>query len=267
MASNDNFIRSALDAGMEAGEAKRSDIDSTPYAVIPEGASLHSLEHLQRVPARIRAGVELQTVESWIAYVNKFKDDRSVVFGCPERLTLDAVIDYHDPGDPAWCEHHAHYVAPKAPEWKLWRGASGKAMAQADFAQWIEDNLVDIVNPPGADLLEMARAFRAKKDVEFVSVVDMHNGTRQLTYNQEVTGQSARRENLTMPTQFDLGIPVVFGGARYAVVARLRYRLHDGKLMFHYDLYRPEYIERDAFSDIATKVTAETGIEVWLGVS
>jgi len=272
MADPRSSIADALEAGMVAGEAKSTGgLGDIPYAIVPEGAQLQSLEHLLPVPARTRAEPVFHTVEAFIAYVNRFKVDAddetatTAIFGDPERLTLHAVLDYHAPGAPAWRGHHARYTAPKSVEWTLWRSHSGKVHQQVDFAQLLEDNLVDIVNPPGADILECCRNLRAHKDVQFVSAIDTTTGSRQFTYNQEITGQASRRENLSMPKEFNLGIPVLLGGEAYAVVARLRFRIKEGQLVLWYDLYRPEYIERDAFKDVCERIKTETEIEVWLG--
>jgi uncharacterized protein YfdQ (DUF2303 family) len=268
MADPRNDFDAAFDAGLEAASPKDVAPGAVPYTVVPRDAELVTLEHLLATPLRMRAEPCFHTIEAFIAYVELFKvDGQSVIFGDPQTMTLHAIIDYHEPEQPAWREHHARYTAPKSVEWGLWTAHNGKVLDQTMFAQLLEDNLVDIVVPPGADILECCRSLRAKKDVEFVSAIDTTSGSRQFMYNQEVTGQAARRENLTMPKDFNLGIPVLLGGEAYAVVARLRFRIKDGHLVLWYDLYRPEYIERDAFKDVCERVKTKTGIEVWLGAA
>lgn len=264
--------QTALDAGMLIGDAKEAPGGVIPYAVHPDDASVTSLEHLLEQPARIRRGVTFATLESFVDYVKVFQaaeeGRRTAIFGDPVTVKLEAILDYHDSTRPAWCEHGAVYAAPKSLEWTTWTGMSGKVMGQGEFAQHLEDNLVDIRNPPGADILEVCRSLKAKKSVEFTSAIDLSNGSEQFTYNENITSEAgARRSNLTVPRDFNLGIPVLLGGEVYAVVARLRYRITEGKLALWYELYRPQYIVRAAFADIVKEVEAQTGVTVWQGAS
>lgn len=259
-------IQAALDAGALIGEPKTAPGSDIPYALVPDGAQIASLEHLLQNPTLTRRTVALATLESFIAYVQKFSDADSAIFGDPVTMQLTALLDYHRVDEPRWCQHIACYTAPTSLEWQTWNGQDNRPKGQADFAQFLEDNLVDIRNPPGADVLEVCRSLKTKRSVEFLSSVDLANGSEQFTYNETITGETGhRRSNLAVPKDFNLGIPVLLGGEVYAVVARLRYRITDGKLTLWYELYRPAYVAREAFADVIKEVTGATGLAVWQG--
>lgn len=257
-------FQAILNAGGSLGEAKAVNGGAVPYAVIPEGAAVEDLERLLPAPVRARAEVTAKSEATFSAYVNRFKGENTSIFADQQAFSLVGVIDYHGPTAAAWCDHRVSYSAPRSLEWQTWRTSSGKRMAQPDFAQFIEDNVVDIRSPAGADVLEVARSLQAKKAVEFVSAIRLADGSQQFTYNETVDG-SAAKGTLKIPEEFKLGIPVFFGGESYEVTARLRYRIAEGKLQMWYELYRPEHIEQDAFGHVCAGVAEATAITIWEG--
>ena len=252
-------------AGQLIGDAKEIAGGAIPYAVVPDGASVEDLEKLLPAPVRSRASVTAKSAETLAAYIVRFKTKATAVFADQEKFSIVGIIDYHTPDAPAFREHRITYAAPRSLEWATWRTASGRKMAQADFAQFVEDNVVDIRSPAGADVLEVARGLQAKKAVSFASAIRLSDGSQEFTYNETVQGTTAKGK-LKVPEEFTLGIPVFFGGDLYEVKARLRYRINDGQLALWYELYRPEHIEKDAFEAVCERVNEATGVAVWQGV-
>ena len=157
------------------------------------------------------------------------------------------------------------YACPLSPEWQTWRAESGQQMNQEAFAQFIEDNLPDIAIPTAAEMLEISRSLEAKKKVNFASGIRLSNGQNELTYEEEITG-TAQKGKLKVPEEFQIGIPVLEGGQRYAVNARLRYRIGDGgKLTMWYELIRPHKILDDAVHAVRLEIEQGTEMPVFNG--
>jgi len=95
-------------------------------------------------------------------------------------------------------------------------------------------------------MLEVARDLSASSDVNFQSGIRLDNGSIQFGYTEEIKG-SFGRDKLEVPERFTVSIPVYVGSERVSMVARLRYRIADGKLTFWYDLLRAEAVEREGF--------------------
>jgi len=244
-----DFINRIINAVTGTAEAKTADGD---YAVLPEGHKLQDLEQYQDRPRRIEKDLNLATARSFIKYVADFGTDYSVVFANLKNQQFKAILDYHDPlNGPGWCQHTATYSCPVDIRWKTWKGNDGKPMPQVDFARFIEDNLIDIANPSGSDMLTIAKSLQAKKNIEFKSDQRLSNGDIQFTYNETTNGSAGQLE---VPEEFTLGIPVYEGGAKYEVTARLRYRISDGKLVMWYDLLRPDRMEEDAFKEVEQEI-------------
>jgi len=240
-----------IDSIINALSAKKIE-DNADFAVVPEGYSLTDLEQFKDAPRRIKTRIELRSAQSFCDYVIKFAADGASVFCDLKGQTFTAVLDYHvDDSTPAWAGHKATYTCPIDSRWKTWTGRNGKQMSQVEFAQFIEDNLPDIVHPAGTDMLTISRNLQAKKKVDFKSDQNLSNGDIQFTYNETTTGTAGQLE---IPQEFTLGIPVYEGGAPYEVKARLRYRISEGKLTMWYDLVRPERMEEDAFKETAANI-------------
>lgn len=251
----------------------------TPVVLLPGGYTAHTMEHLLAAPARKKGTTVLNDAESFIAVVNDQKGENTRLFSTIEPPTFTAVFNHTAQGT-GWGDHRAHYAAPLAPEWKAWTGMDGKKANQVDLAQFIENNLIDVVfidkaaagtpvgevgSPDGATLLEVCRTLEAKKKVDFKSAIRLNDGSTQFTYNEDVQG-SARQGQLSVPEQFSLGIPVFENGDKYRVDVRLRYRISDGgDLAMWLELIRPHKTIEHAVKELRAAIAAATDLQILNG--
>ena len=269
---NKNDFDSALAAG--ATIAGHAEVDGSPYAFVPDGWKVEDLSKLLDVPTRAKGSVTLNDVASFVAYVERFRDAGcSIVYMLPSQRvdtapTFVAVLNEHIAGakvGPAWRDWRAIFSPTLSPEWATWLGANKRQMQQAEFAQFIEDNLPDVTSPPGADLLTIARSIEAKKKVNFASSLRLSDGSHQLTYEEQIEGSAAKGQ-LMIPESIKLAIPVLLNGPRYAVEARLRYRIGEGgKLSLWVDLLRPHEILQHAIDEARKAIADGTGLLVLVG--
>jgi uncharacterized protein YfdQ (DUF2303 family) len=235
------------------------------YALIPERASLKSLENYGAAPSRIRAALTCYEAASFAKYLLAFKDDGTRLFADRAALKIVGFLDYHvDRDTPRWCSHAATLGLRASDAWERWTKTNGKRMDQVTFASFIEDNLVDIASPDGATLLEMAKNFEVKRAVFFSSAIRLNDGQHQFSYVEEGAGTS-QKGTLTIPEKFVLGLAPVEGVEPYRVDARLRYRMQDGKLAIWFDLLRPDDYLKAAFESVVDFVKAQTGLDVFMG--
>jgi uncharacterized protein YfdQ (DUF2303 family) len=232
--------------------------------VIPEGFKLEDLERMMPSPARTRGITKLRDTNSFIQFVKGVVQDDAdgiAIYGTMDKPSFTAIFNHN-----GWRDWRAVYDCPLSREWDTWLGTSGRQMSQADFARFIEDNLPDVANPPAAEMLEISRSLEAKKKVNFASGIRLSNGQNELTYEEEISGTAAKGK-LQVPETFTIGIPVLDGGERYAVEARLRYRIAEGgKLTMWYDLNRPHKILEDAVKAVWDKIAGETALPMYHGI-
>jgi uncharacterized protein YfdQ (DUF2303 family) len=250
----DKTIKEAVRLGQITGDAKTAN-GGIAYAVIPNDCQVVSLAQFQHTdyadrPHRKKGVVAVLDAPSFIEYYSLFSDEHSRVFADETKSRVMAVLDYHGIGEnaPRWGQHRVQLDLRYSEEWKRWTGCNGQAkkMSQMDFAEFVEDNTPDIVEPSAATMLEMARTLQAKTDVDFSSAIRTNNGQVQLKYSETVKGTYGSGQ-VDIPEEFKISIPVYVGTARITVRTRLRYRLNGGKLSIWYNMLRPEAIERDAF--------------------
>lgn len=241
------------------------------YAVIPQGSQLVNLKDLQYPhgvpPERIVAAPKFQDQASFCSYVNTYKDDRTRILADVNAGSFLALIDYHGVGEerkPEFVSHRASFQLTHSEQWKLWIGQNDKLIPQAEFAEFLEDNRVDIVKPDSATLLEIAEDLQAKSDVNFASKINRVNGSAVLTFDETISTK-VTTGRIEMPESFTIRIPVFFGEAAVDISARLRFRIQDGKLKFQYKLYRPAEIKQKAFDVTRAEIAASAALEVLLG--
>jgi uncharacterized protein YfdQ (DUF2303 family) len=258
-----NNTQSALDAGMNLAAAK--EVQGHPFVVTPAGAVLQDVESYLPAPLRKRGTVVLNDVKSFTEYVTAERTADTRLYGLFKEPGFTAVFNDHSTTGAAWKDYRATYACPLSTEWKTWVAQSGKPMNQADFAAFIENNLPDIAVPPAADMLEISRSLEAKKKVNFASGIRLSNGQNELTYEEQISGTAAKGK-LTVPEEFTIGVPVLEGGTKYAVTARLRYRIGDGgALAIWYELVRPHKILEDAVLAVWGDIEQKTGFTVFNG--
>lgn len=238
-----------------------------PYVVLPEGYTVKDVESTLANPTRKRGKATLSDTASFIAYFMRHAaPNESAIYGNFDPPSFTAVLDDHSTdGTAGWREHVAKYACPLSVEWATWTGANKVKMKQVDFAQFIEDNLPDIVEPAAAHMLEVSRTLEAKKAVNFASGVRLANGEVQFTYEEKVDG-SAGKGQFHVPEIFSIGIPVFQRGVRYRIEARLRYRIAEGgQLAMWFDLVRHHKVLEDAVVETWAEIEAKTGQTIFNG--
>lgn len=290
----------------------------------PSGVQITSVKKLldeyRQEPERRTGTATLLDLASFIAYVNRYRDRNSSLFGVNDAKapTLGCVFDHHeamrlvkepartdeqgfrhpaifDEGDqpcPRFGQHRAHYALPLSEEWRAWMAQDGEVMEQRAFAEFLEDRIVDVLDPArmqgasvvaGQDgrltmeeikallggefadpkkLMELSRGLKIAASIQGGSVVNVSTGEIDVTYKEEHgdgTGQKLR-----VPGLFFIGIPVFTNGDRYKLPVRLRYRLA-GSVKWSFEIWRADKALDLAFAEACDKVRAETGLPLFLG--
>lgn len=250
-------ISAAIEAGKQIGAMQVSEVNDIPAVMVPQGMELKLLEEHMDAPKRLEQTVSLDTVDSFIEYFNAFCDDRSVIFCDIDAGKFSGVLDYHGNKDPSWCEHEVKHICKTTKEWQSWKENNGKQMDQIQFAFFLEQNLDEIVKPEAAEMLEIALTLKAKTKTHFESGNRLTDGQVQFRYHEEIEGGAGASGEIKIPETFSLGLRVLEGGDAYAMDARFRYRIREGKVTMWYDLVRPHKVYQSAVEDVFKKIKAD----------
>jgi len=242
--------------------------DPVPYAVLPDGFHAQGLEDFIGDRTDRAGTATFQDVASFLAYVDRFRTEQTLLFGSEQGGTVTAHLDYHEggaKGSAGTCLHRATLALAFTLEWRAWTGINGKPLPQVQFAEFLEDHRLEIAEPDGAKVLEAARSLESTKSVDFKSAVNLSNGLVTLKYEEKERGAG----NVTVPSEFLLGLsPYESWGEplpKHALRAMLRYRIADQKLSFIVRLIRPEDVLRAAFAGVLAAVEAGCGLKPLLG--
>lgn len=234
-----------------------------PFVVVPGEGKVHTFTETLDRPLQLQQTVNLHTAKDFIAYVNRFADENSVIFVNVLGGKIQAVLDYHEAtpvveyGSNAYqrlCSHKAVFNVEQTPEFKKIRDKSGESMSQSDFALFLEDVMPYINQPAAAELYEIVSTLSAKTSVDFKSGVRTDNGQVSITYNENIDASAGREGKLNIPEQIVFGIQVHRGGSHYALPARFRYRIKDGNLRMWYDLDQLEKAIEKSMEDTVTYI-------------
>jgi uncharacterized protein YfdQ (DUF2303 family) len=135
-------------------------------------------------------------------------------------------------------------------------------MTHVNFANFLEENAVDVINPDGAALLELIRDLNVKSGSTFKSQVRMGDVVK---FEYQKADDVSSKEEIEMPVGFTLNIPVYFGEPPITMNALLRRKIDDGQLFLGFKIQRLENHKQDEFLRIAHEISAETGVETVLG--
>lgn len=254
--------KTLLDAGAALASPKTA-TETGSFVLLPDDYSVHSLEELLPTPNRKRGTKRLNSAESFIDYIKLHITEDTQIYG---DITLRPrfVVVFNDDGKhvPGWGDFKAHFECPLSIEWRQWDGNDKKVMKQAEFADFIERNSVDIIEPSPADMLEISRTLEAKKKVNFASGIRLANGQQELLYEEEIRG-TASKGKLEIPETFKIGIEAIVGGGAYSIECRLRYRIQDANLLMWYEMVRPHKVLEDAANAAWKEIEEKTGKKIF----
>lgn len=280
---SNNHIESAIVAGLmvsdpkfpygapELDDAQHRDRAGIPYVVVPHGATVASLKAF--LPKGVAARCSFNDVASFLQYVQTFTALKSPPrIWAGRRGPFVAYLDYHVPPegpdvDPVEgrCQHRADLVLEHSEAWREWIvKRHGKWLTQYDFAEFIEDRIGDIVGD-GAEMLEIARTLESKQNVAFKSGVRLDNGDFCLNWETTSTAKAGQRGDLEVPDHIGVLIPVFDGEDPIELVARLRYRITDGALMFQLAFKEIDARLIECFDDVRTRIAVACQVPVYIG--
>jgi uncharacterized protein YfdQ (DUF2303 family) len=250
-----------------------------------KAASIKALADEWRLtPDRKRGSAEVTTLESFIDLVERHKTENSVIFADTDwrNPSLTAVIDYHpkDATDADNGKHRIHYEFPLSDSWKAWNEINGHPLPQVQFAEFIEDRIMDLAAPDTLEeedwrhkfsfrvafpneLVALSKGLQINSEAKVKNAVSLQSGEAQIVFEEE--HRDAAGNKIDVPGMFILSVPPFYRGDVARIPVRLRYRLAGGQLKWICQLYRPDiYITEQVIRDME-RACADTGLPVYSG--
>lgn len=244
--------------------------DNREFLIVPEGFSDKEVSDAYGLklakPRYIKQTVTIETADSLVDYVNRFKSPQTTLFADIANNRIVALVDYHATDDAAHVAHRAKMDLPFSEEWALWTKISGRLMGQLDFARFLEENAAEVRAPDAAELLEACRDLQVRRKVNFTKAVRTSSDNENFEYSEE-TNTTIKKGDLELPTKFKLGLPVYFGDSEVELFAFLRWKMDDGALSLGIQLHRVEHVRQSVFKRIVQDASDRTGCQAIYGRS
>lgn len=212
-------------------------------------------------PRQVTGARTVTDAASFVAYVNRHKIAGTEVFAYTPGSTVVAVIDSHEgSGKPAgWRAHHLTLSLEHTKAWDAWMAhdlsqTPNGWFGQQEFAEFIEDRALDVIDPDQARLIDIATKFEAKKGADFGSAIRTDSGEVRFNYTETIKASAGQKGDIEIPKQLKIALRPYVGGPIYYLFAQFRYRINANGLLLGYAIERPENILDAAFADIVTEI-------------
>ncbi len=267
-------------------------------------------KHAEYAQPFARKGTARMTdLASLIDWANRFKGGTSALYASLKDGSgpaISCIADYHAAGpatvdmdgDPAarHCQHRAIYAFPLSKQWNAWRKVSGQPMSGIEMGVFLEDNILDVIDPPiqltrpgiaGAEaseaelrlidiarrlegsygnanqLLGMAKSFTVDEAAAYTVAHNSTTGEATVQIKSEHMDKDG--QPIKVPKLFPIAIPVFERGHVYRLPVRFQYRKAGPTVKFILTLHDPAAAIEDAFNEATAQAAEQTGLPLFLG--
>lgn len=315
-----DFLIPARDAG-DVGDAPSAPVAVLPHGYDLKSLK-HVLDEYLPAPERMRGRAQFTEIQSLAEYVNRYKRPETIIYIDDRNKlqpVIEVVFDDHQPEAqhlrgpnyvftetaepdgtitsgglqrlpqaapesalPGWRDFRAEYPFPLTPEWKAWVDVSTKWLDQAQLATFLEDHVLEVVDPSdpgeaatrmatelglklasGSKLLELSRGLAINVDQKVIQTLNLTTGEGQVSF--EETHKDAAGAKLTIPGAFAIAVPVFRGGDFYRIAVRLKYRTQGGRLAWSLVPHRLDQVFENAIEGAAKQLRDKTAVLVLRG--
>lgn len=163
-------------------------------------------------------------LESFIAYVRRFKQKNTVIFAQPH-YQLKAIIDYHGVDSRALCAHQVTFNCQQTDAWAAWLRTCYTCLSQYEFAAFIAEQ---------APTLRECNALTLSKAVLNFRVPDQNSFTHGVAfagYNHGLTfGECILEETGILPEKLLINVAPFAGGDACEMWVLVRYTIKNKSL-------------------------------------
>jgi hypothetical protein len=236
-----------------------------PFAFVPDGQKgrwrIEPLESYEK-PKR-KAFENMIDVDSFLAYVNRFKTPELQLFSNKKEMEVRAVFDYIKPDsdEPAEGKHVCRLFLERSAPFLFWTVVSKNIIHQFDFAEILDARYEDVVD--GLTLKEISLTIEAQTSSKFSSARRFKDGKSSYTWNVDVQTKAGEHLDLEVPEKITFNIPIFDGGAPVLLPARLRIACEDGNARFKILPNRWEEIAETKFLEAVDLISEKTGLPVY----
>ena len=289
MENNENTVVAVKDIVEKYFDPRVVPVEGTKGLLIAPGGM--SVAHVKQfiddertTPETLKGSTTLHNCQSFIDFVNRYKDDTSAIFYNQDKQKVTCIFDCATKNNTSFEQHKADYAFPFSDELKEWKEHNGDVMTQIDFAFFIEKNVLDLADPDKTAESEALKEIRLRigghfaavsKMVELSRGISIHSDERATVKYDPNTGEStvdfssehtdATGEKVKVPNMFLIVIPILKGGKSYQLPCRLRHRLKNGQIIWWYEVIDLDKAIAAAIDEELNKIKEDIALLVFYG--
>jgi hypothetical protein len=142
--------------------------------------------------------------------------------------------------------------------------------AGGDFgARTFEEQVAEAIRRTGGSIaspqkmVELSKGLEIHVEAVVKQTTNLASGEGSVVFDEQHRG--ADGSAIKVPTHFLIGIPVFHNDLAYRLPVRLRYRKQGGKLVWSYEIWRPDLAFDEAFDRAVKRVQEATALPLYLG--
>ncbi|GAT35600.1 hypothetical protein TSACC_3671 [Terrimicrobium sacchariphilum] len=240
-------------------------IEGIPHLINPASGELKNLEHLLEAPKRLPQKREVATLEAFNEYVKRFKSADSSIYVTANSTgyVITAELDHRSETKLAWHDHRVSFNVTHSEPLRKWIDSNSRQLAQARFAEFLEERSREIKEPSAAEILELAQELHVTRNLSVKSIVRGSRASNTLSFNQEQSLKGGKA-GVDLPNSFTVELePFKRHRERTQIKAFLRPRIDEDKPVFTYELQLVEEAIEEALNVILGAIATQTGLPVY----
>lgn len=220
----------------EIYKLETSDRDTVPYAVLPPGFKIESLEALNgKHRPRFREGTaKLHNIAALRAYIDRFACPRCpVVYVDISSHTITAILDddsYMDSREGSRRVDRAVVSISLDERFQQWKAFCAKRQTQRELIRFIDLNESHFRQPDGAAMRTLAAQLQVKKEMSFTNVEQMTGAARDVVLEYKTS--TTERNEIKFPSLITIRIPIFAHQEKGEIPVKILFDLEEGQLFF-----------------------------------
>lgn len=251
----ENDMQAVIDAAREGMRPEAVKPAENPYFMKADGTVVDLTKYLPG-PQRKAGTVKVFDIPSLNTVIQKMGGGAATIYVNRDLNNPAIVAVMNDHGAEAgWRDFKAVMEFRHTPQWVKWMTINDKMLPQETFAEFIEANVLDVVTPDGASMLEIALTFQATKTASFKKAIRLDNGTIQFQNIENMDATAGARSEFEVPTKLELSLSPFIGVPKYGVPASFRYSLNGGSLKLGIKLDRLEELMEAVIGEMVRNIS------------
>lgn len=206
----------------------------------------------------VRRRATHNTIESFIAYIQKWQQSGTSFIWDPTRRSLSAELDGPTQDDPTSADHTAVFETVMTEEWQILRKLLNAWVPREHFALAIDALVkVDAITFPGpATALTLAQHFNISRSTRFEEGERLQDGAVTLVKVQDHSATGGKAGEVDIPATFDFYLKPYIDSDHYEVETDMRWKLVDDDVQIQLSFPNIEMLLRTIGEDYLTQARA-----------